>query len=269
MTAMHQPVPAKTSKQNVTRLRGRGLARTQAVILAGGRGTRLAPYTSILPKPLMPIGDRAVLEVVVDQLSACGVRRVTFCVGYLAHLIRAVFDQRANGEIEIGYSYEHEALGTAAPLRLVEGLDETFIVMNGDVLTKLDQYDGRGSFAGWVRSITVTRCLMQLRSPWRRGLRLIASAGPERHSAECEPAARDDSQLGLDLERALDRLGETARPVVWLHDVEGYTHAEIGTLLGGTPSLSKSQLARAHERLRALLEPSGVLHPCTPVSTIC
>jgi RNA polymerase sigma-70 factor (ECF subfamily) len=138
-----------------------------------------------------------------------------------------------------------------------------------DVLTKLDQYDGRGSFAGWVRSITVTRCLMQLRSPWRRGLRLIASAGPERHSAECEPAARDDSQLGLDLERALDRLGETARLVVWLHDVEGYTHAEIGTLLGGTPSLSKSQLARAHERLRALLEPSGVLHPCTPVSTIC
>ena len=138
-----------------------------------------------------------------------------------------------------------------------------------DVLTKLDQYDGRGSFAGWVRSITVTRCLMQLRSPWRRGLRLVTHGGAESRSGDAEPVAPEGAQLGLDLERALDRLGETARLVVWLHDVEGYTHAEIGALLGGTPSLSKSQLARAHERLRELLEPSGVIQPCMPVSTIC
>jgi RNA polymerase sigma factor (sigma-70 family) len=138
-----------------------------------------------------------------------------------------------------------------------------------DVLTKLDQYDGRGSFAGWVRTITVSRCLMQLRSPWRRGLRLVTHVGAESRSDEAEPVAPEGAQLGLDLERALDRLGETARLVVWLHDVEGYTHAEIGALLGGTPSLSKSQLARAHERLRELLEPSGVIQPCMPVSTIC
>ena len=138
-----------------------------------------------------------------------------------------------------------------------------------DVLTKLDQYDGRGSFAGWVRTITVTRCLMQLRSPWRRGLRLVTHVGAESRSDEAEPVAPEGAQLGLDLDRALDRLGETARLVVWLHDVEGYTHAEIGALLGGTPSLSKSQLARAHERLRELLEPSGVIQPCMPVSTIC
>lgn len=138
-----------------------------------------------------------------------------------------------------------------------------------DVLTKLDQYDGRGSFAGWVRTITVTRCLMQLRSPWRRGLRLVTHVGAESRSGDAEPVAPEGAQLGLDLERALDRLGETARLVVWLHDVEGYTHAEIGALLGGTPSLSKSQLARAHERLRELLEPSGVIQPCMPVSTIC
>jgi RNA polymerase sigma-70 factor (ECF subfamily) len=139
-----------------------------------------------------------------------------------------------------------------------------------EVLTKLAQYDGRGSFAGWVRSITVSKCLMQLRSPWRRGLRLITAADGEHAPAvTVDDAAPGDAQLGLDLERALDRLGETARIVVWLHDVEGYTHAEIGALLGGTPSLSKSQLARAHERLRELLEPSGGLHPCMPVSTIC
>jgi RNA polymerase sigma factor (sigma-70 family) len=138
-----------------------------------------------------------------------------------------------------------------------------------DVMTKLDQYDGRGSFAGWVRTITVTRCLMQLRSPWRRGLRLVTHVGAQSRSDEAEPVAPEGAQLGLDLDRALDRLGETARLVVWLHDVEGYTHAEIGALLGGTPSLSKSQLARAHARLRELLEPSGVIQPCMPVSTIC
>ena len=138
-----------------------------------------------------------------------------------------------------------------------------------DVLTKLDQYDGRGSFAGWVRRITVTRCLMQLRSPWRRGMRLVTPVGAERPPSADEPIAPEGAELDLDLERALDRLGETARLVVWLHDVEGYTHAEIGTLLGGTSSLSKSQLARAHERLRELLEPPGVIQPCMPVSTIC
>ena len=137
-----------------------------------------------------------------------------------------------------------------------------------DVFTKLAQYDGRGSFAGWVRSITVSRCLMQLRSPWGRGLRLITTIGEPGASA-AEPTVPGNETLGLDLERALDRLGETARLVVWLHDVEGYTHAEIGALLGGTPSLSKSQLARAHERLRELLEPAGVIQPCMPASIIC
>lgn len=117
------------------------LAMTPVVILAGGRGTRLAPYTSVLPKPLMPVGEQSILEIVVAQLAACGVERVNFCVGYLAHLIRAVFDHGAQQEVEINYVYEQDALGTAAPLRLVEGLTETFLVMNGDVLTTLDYRD--------------------------------------------------------------------------------------------------------------------------------
>lgn len=111
---------------------------TKAVVLAGGRGTRLAPYTSILPKPLMPVGDRSILELVVDQLEMSGINDITFCVGYLSHLIRAVFDHRDNEGVEIDYVHEQDALGTAGPLRLVEGLDETFIAMNGDVLTNLD-----------------------------------------------------------------------------------------------------------------------------------
>ena len=133
---------------------------------------------------------------------------------------------------------------------------DTFV----EVLTRLHQFDGRGSFAGWVRSIAVSKCLMHLRSPWRRSLRWL----------EDEPVATPAMEPGnadVDLERALARLGDEARLVVWLHDVEGYTHAEIGALLGGTPSLSKSQLARAHARLRELLEPEGVESPCLPLST--
>jgi NDP-mannose synthase len=114
------------------------LATMKAVILAGGRGTRLAPYTSVLPKPLMPVGDRSILEILVAQLETAGIRDVNFCVGYLAHLIEAVFDNRARGEATITYVREQDALGTAAPLRLVGGLDKTFLVMNGDVLTTLD-----------------------------------------------------------------------------------------------------------------------------------
>jgi NDP-sugar pyrophosphorylase family protein len=121
--------------------RRNGGAVTKAVVLAGGRGTRLAPFTSVLPKPLMPVGERAILELVVDQLKGCGFTDVVFCVGYLSHLIRAVFENRENGDLNISYVQEKDALGTAGPLRLVEGLDDTFLVMNGDVLTDLDYGD--------------------------------------------------------------------------------------------------------------------------------
>lgn len=117
---------------------GNGRSTTKAVVLAGGRGTRLAPYTSVLPKPLMPIGDRAVLEVVVEQLADCGITDITFCVGYLSHLIEAVFESRENGHVDVTYVREQEPRGTAGPLRLIEPPDAPFIVMNGDVLTTLD-----------------------------------------------------------------------------------------------------------------------------------
>lgn len=138
-----------------------------------------------------------------------------------------------------------------------------------EVLQSLGQYDGRGSFAGWIRTITVRKCLMHLRSPWQRGLRWVEGLAPA--DADLPEAVAGGRNVGdsLDLERALASLGDTARAVVWLHDVEGYTHAEIGALLGGTASLSKSQLARAHARLRELLEPNGVKSSCMPVSTNC
>jgi NDP-sugar pyrophosphorylase family protein len=109
-----------------------------AVILAGGRGTRLAPYTSILPKPLMPIGDRSILELVVDQLAAHGVSQITFCVGYLAHLIEAVMAHTLQPGVDLKYVHESQPMGTAAPLQAMPPPQSTFLVMNGDVLTDVD-----------------------------------------------------------------------------------------------------------------------------------
>jgi NDP-sugar pyrophosphorylase family protein len=110
----------------------------KAVVLAGGKGTRLAPYTTVLPKPLMPIGDRAILDVVVRQLQAHGFTELVFAVGYLAHLVRAVFGDGGPQGVSISYHEEDEPLGTAGPLAAIDGLDETVLVLNGDVLTSLD-----------------------------------------------------------------------------------------------------------------------------------
>lgn len=110
----------------------------KAVILAGGKGSRLSPYTTVIPKPLLPIGDEAILDVVVRQLKMNGFTELTFAVGYLAHLIRAVFADGAKHSVSISYHEEEEPLGTAGALATVEGLDQTFLAMNGDVLTALD-----------------------------------------------------------------------------------------------------------------------------------
>lgn len=110
----------------------------RAVILAGGRGTRLAPFTTVLPKPLMPIGDRAIMDIVVRQLRTHGFTDMTFAVGYLAHLIRAVFGDGSDYGVTIDYLVEEEPLGTAGPLAAIDDTDGTFLAMNGDILTTLD-----------------------------------------------------------------------------------------------------------------------------------
>ncbi|MEP0805747.1 MAG: NTP transferase domain-containing protein [Chloroflexota bacterium] len=110
----------------------------KAVILAGGRGTRLSPYTKILPKPLMPIGDMPILEVMLKQMKRAGITDITLTVGHLANLLRTFFMDGRQWGMNISYSYEEKPLGTAGPLSLIPGLDATFLVTNGDVLTTLD-----------------------------------------------------------------------------------------------------------------------------------
>ena len=110
----------------------------KAVILAGGKGTRLTPYTKILPKPLMPIGDMPILEILLRQIKRAGIDEVILAVGHLAHMLQAFFQDGEQFGLPIQYSYEAEPLGTAGPLSLIDDLDETFLVANGDVLTTLD-----------------------------------------------------------------------------------------------------------------------------------
>ena len=114
------------------------------VILAGGKGTRLRPYTTVLPKPLMPIGDMPILEIVLRQLSTAGFRDITLSVGYLASLLEAYFGDGGRWGLHLSYSREQEPLGTAAPLRLLPDPTGTLMVMNGDLLTDLDYVDLAG-----------------------------------------------------------------------------------------------------------------------------
>ncbi|MCB2209925.1 NTP transferase domain-containing protein [bacterium] len=109
----------------------------KAVILAGGRGTRLAPYTYVIPKPLMPISDMAILEVILYQMKRSGINKVVLTVGHLANLIQAFFQDGHKYDLDISYSHETKPLGTAGPLAQVEDLTSTFMVCNGDVLTMM------------------------------------------------------------------------------------------------------------------------------------
>jgi len=105
--------------------------------MAGGKGTRLKPYTVALPKPLMPVGEYPILEIIIRQLKNCGFSRIILAVNHQADLIKAYFQDGERWGIQINYSLERTALGTIAPLLLLENLPANFIVMNGDILTDL------------------------------------------------------------------------------------------------------------------------------------
>ena len=115
----------------------------KAVILAGGKGTRLAPYTTILPKPLVPVGDIPILEIIIRQLIQHNFKEVTLMVGYLSELIKAYFMQRPSitQKIKINYINEDIPTGTAGSLGYLTNINDTFLVMNGDVLTTINYSD--------------------------------------------------------------------------------------------------------------------------------
>jgi NDP-sugar pyrophosphorylase family protein len=114
----------------------------EAVILAGGKGTRLRPYTVSIPKPLVPLGDEPIIEILLQQLEACGIRRVHLALGHLANLIKAYLEQTGTQRpLEILYSFESKALGTVGPVKQIPLTSDTFLVLNGDLLTTMSFAD--------------------------------------------------------------------------------------------------------------------------------
>ncbi len=111
----------------------------RAIILAGGKGVRLRPYTTLIPKPLVPLGGRySILEVILMQLSRSGFTHITIAVNHLAQLIQAYFGDGSRFKLKIDYSLEEAELSTIGPLTLIKDLPENFLVMNGDILCDLD-----------------------------------------------------------------------------------------------------------------------------------
>lgn len=114
------------------------MAIKHAIILCGGKGSRLRPFTNIIPKPLMPVGDYSVLEIIVKQLKNFKFDKITLCIGYKGNLIKSFFGDGQNYGIKINYVSEKKPLGTMGPLNLIQNLENNFILMNGDILTDLN-----------------------------------------------------------------------------------------------------------------------------------
>lgn len=129
----------------------------RAVILAGGKGTRLRPYTTVIPKPLVPIGDEMpILEIIIRQLSKRGFGHITITVNHLANLIMAVFGDGSKWGVRIDYSLEDRPLSTIGPLTLIKDLPEDFLVMNGDILCDLDYGEFYRHHVGRKNMMTVS-----------------------------------------------------------------------------------------------------------------
>ena len=144
----------------------------QAVILAGGKGRRLAPYTTVFPKPLMPVGEYPIAEVLVRQLKKAGCTEIIFAVGYLAELLMAYFGNGSRYGVKIRYCKENEPLGTAAPMRNITDLEETFFVLNGDTLTNLNfnqlldfhkRHRASVTIAGYHRQVPIDFGIMDIK----------------------------------------------------------------------------------------------------------
>ena len=130
----------------------------RAIILAGGKGTRLRPYTVVFPKPLMPIGEFPILEIIIKQLAAAGFDHITLAVNHLAEIINAFFMDGRKWGIRIDCSLEDKPLGTMGPLRLIKDLPDDFLMMNGDILTDLDYADLYDTHVRRDEIFTISSC---------------------------------------------------------------------------------------------------------------
>ncbi len=138
----------------------------RAIILAGGKGTRLKPFTIAIPKPLVPVGDYTILEIIIRQLAFYGFTHVTIALNHHAELIQAFFQNGDKWKIKIDYSREQTPLSTMGPLKLIPDLPENFLVMNGDILTDMDYSQFFDFHAGGNHLFTIAACSRELKSEY-------------------------------------------------------------------------------------------------------
>ena len=145
-----------------------------------------------------------------------------------------------------------------------EVLQETFL----EITRSIRSFRGEGAIGAWIRRVAVSKALTSLRRRKRGAEGVTVDNDPERFIPSVPQQEPDGGWQRVDLERALGRLPDDSRAVVWLHDVEGFTHSEIAELFGRSPSFSKSQLSRAHARLRAWLGRRGGTHDASEAGRV-
>jgi NDP-sugar pyrophosphorylase family protein len=166
----------------------------KAVIQAGGQGTRLRPFTLVLPKPLMPVGDLPVIEMLLKWLRRNDIDQAFITTGHLGHLLRAVCGDGRQWGMNIVYSEEPEPLGTVGALHLIaEHLDQTFLMLNGDLVTDLDlrAFGAHHRNHGGPLTVAVTEKIVKV------DLGVIQSSNGRIHSFEEKPALKFKVSMGV------------------------------------------------------------------------
>jgi len=199
----------------------------RAIILAGGRGTRLRPYTVVLPKPLMPIGEYPILEVIVRQLVHDGFTHITMTVNHQAKIIQAFFGDGEHWGIRIDYSLETKPLSTMGPLRLIKDLPDNFLVMNGDILTDLNYGGFISQHVDKGNNFTIAAAERVLKSEY--GVLKINDAG-KLSGFEEKPEFHFDVSMGVyAVNRAVIEYIPAEQPY-------GFDHLMLDLLAAGTPA---------------------------------
>jgi RNA polymerase sigma factor (sigma-70 family) len=190
-----------------------------------------------------------------------------FQIGVAAELVARACRGDEHAESEI---YAAVAPATFGLIRRLVGVGaQAEDIFQDTMMTfyeRLPSFRAEAPLGAWLRQIAISKCLMYLRSPWHRArLQLDGMEEAMWNAAADHPSQASPAAECIDVERALACLAPTARAVVWLFEVEGYSHDEIGRAFGRTASFSKSQLARAHHRLRAWFEPAVESPACTSI----
>jgi NDP-mannose synthase len=202
-----------------------------AVVLAGGQGTRLRPYTLVLPKPLMPIGEFPILEVIIRQLAYYGFTTITLAVNHQASIIKAFFGDGASWGVKIDYALEDMPLGTMGPLKRMKNLPENFLVMNGDILTDLD-------FCKFYENHEKKSNIFTISSYQREHIVDYGVLEPDEHGFL--RAFNEKPKLKYEVSMGVYMLNRSVIEMIPVNKAYGFDNLMLDLIAAGTPAAVKS-----------------------------